>query len=97
MATTIALKVLTREGLAFNEETVSVVAPGTPGYLGTRRHHAPLVTTLQPGTLRWTRAGGERVHARLGSGLLEVQRNQITILTDTVSAPEAAATARHAG
>ena len=69
MATTITLKVLTREGLAFNEEAVSVVAPGTPGYLGMLHNHAPLVTTLTPGTLQWTRAGGERVHARLGSGL----------------------------
>ncbi len=87
MATTIVLKVLTREGLAFNEEALSVVAPGTPGYLGMLRNHAPLVTTLQPGKLSWKPSTGERRTARIGSGLLEVVRNRITILTDTVSEP----------
>jgi F0F1-type ATP synthase epsilon subunit len=49
------------------------------------RNHAPLVTTLQPGKLIWKRPDGERRITRLGAGLLEVQRNQIAILTDSVS------------
>ncbi len=81
----ISLRVLTHEGVALEETVTSVIAPGAPGYLGMLRNHAPLVTTLQPGTLQWTRPDGERRTATIGSGLLEVVRNQITILTDTVS------------
>ena len=81
----IALKVLTHEGIALDEQAVSVIAPGEVGYLGMLKNHAPLVTTLQPGTLTWQRPSGERLTAKVGAGLLEVARNQVTILTDAVS------------
>ena len=83
----ITLRVLTHEGVALEETATSVIAPGAPGYLGMLRNHAPLVTTLQPGTLLWKRPTGERRTAKIGSGLLEVVRNRITILTDAVSEP----------
>ena len=82
------LRVLTQEGLVLEDEAVSVIAPGEVGYLGMLRNHAPLVTTLLPGTLTWKRPDGERRATRLGAGLLEVQRNHITILTDAVSEPQ---------
>ena len=88
MAGAITLRVLTQEGVLLEDEAVSVVAPGGLGYLGMLRHHAPLVTTLTPGKLTWKRPDGERRTARLGAGLLEVQHNHITILTDAVSEPQ---------
>lgn len=86
MADSITLRVLTQEGLALEDQAVSVIAPGELGYLGMLRNHAPLVTTLQPGTLTWQRPDGERRARRIGSGLLEVVRNHVTILTDEVEA-----------
>ena len=79
----IRLTVLTPEGLAVEDQTVSVIAPGGRGYVGFLRNHAPLVTTLKPGTLTWRRPSGDTKTATLGSGLLEIQRNTLTILTDT--------------
>lgn len=88
MADPITLRVVTQEGLAFEDQAVSVIAPGAIGYLGMLKHHTPLVTTLVPGTLRWRRANGERHSRRIGAGLLEVVRNRITILTDSVASGE---------
>ena len=51
----IALTVLTHEGVALEAQAASVIAPGEVGYLGLLRNHAPLVTTLIPGTLKWRR------------------------------------------
>jgi F-type H+-transporting ATPase subunit epsilon len=85
MADPLTLRVLTPEGLVLEEPASSVIAPGEVGYLGMLRNHAPLVTTLKPGTLSWRRANGERRAATLGAGLLEVERNRITILTDAVT------------
>ena len=85
MADSITLRVLTQSGIAVEDQAVSIVAPGEVGYLGILRNHAPLVTTLKPGTLTWRRPDGDRRAARLGSGLLEVQRNRVTILAETVS------------
>ena len=84
---TIVLKVLTPEGLAFEDEAVSVVARGGRGYVGFLRNHAPLVTTLSPGTLSWRRPDGARRSATLGGGLLEIVKNRLTILTDSTSEP----------
>ena len=85
MADSITLRVLTQEGLAFESQAVSIIAPGAPGYLGILKNHAPLVTTLKPGKLSWKREGGEQKTVQIGSGLLEVIKNHVTILTDSVS------------
>ena len=83
----IQLRVVTAEGQALSDEAVSVVAPGALGYLGILSNHAPLVTTLQPGKLLWRRPSGERLVSHLAGGLLEVTKNQVTILTDQLSQP----------
>lgn len=88
---TIRLRVLTAQGLVLEDDAVSVVAPGEWGYLGILHNHAPLVTTLQPGTLAWRQPSGGRQARRIGAGLLEVSRNRLTILTDSVSEPSDAA------
>ena len=84
----ITLKVLTAEGLAFEDEAVSVRARGERGYVGFLSRHAPLVTTLSPGTLSWRRRDGARRTAKLGGGLLEIVKNRLTILADTAAAPD---------
>ena len=88
MADPVTLTVLTQEGVALEERTRSIIAPGEAGYLGILANHAPLVTTLAPGKLSWRGPdGGWRARA-IGEGLLEVVHNQVTILTDSVSAAE---------
>ena len=94
---TLTLRVLTLEGLALEAAAVAIVAPGEPGYLGILRNHAPLVTTLVPGKLTWRQADGSRRAAQIGGGLLEVVRNQVTVLTETVSAVEPVTEWAHEG
>ena len=84
MADPISLRVLTAEGVAFEERAASVIAPGEVGYLGILRNHAPLVTTLKPGTLTW-RSGSASQSCQIGAGILEVRRNTVIILTDTIA------------
>ncbi len=81
----IALRVLTQEGLALSDEAVSIIAPGSVGYVGFLRNHAPLVSTVHPGKLRWKQPGGQWQTRYIGDGLLEIAKNQLVILTTTVS------------
>jgi len=85
MAEPILLRVLTEAGVVLEEAAASIIAPGEIGYLGMLKNHAPLVTTLQPGTLTWRRASGERRTRQVGTGLLEIAHNRCTLLTSTVS------------
>ena len=91
MADPITLRVLTQEGLALEDEAVSVIAPGEIGYLGILKNHASLVTTLKPGKLIWRRSSGPTRTRLIGVGLLEIAKNRLTVLTDSVSEPQAAA------
>jgi F-type H+-transporting ATPase subunit epsilon len=84
----IHLRVITETGVAVEEEAVALRAPGEVGYLGILRRHAPLVTTLKPGTLTWRRPDGQTQARRIGTGLLEVAKDRVTVLTSTVSAAE---------
>ena len=85
MATAISLKVLTHDGLVVSDDAVSVIAPGGRGYVGMLRNHAPMVTTVKPGTLTWTHADGTRRQMQVGAGLLEIVTNHLTMLTTSVS------------
>ncbi len=85
MAKIIRVRVVTNEGQAVSDEAVSIRAPGELGYLGILYNHAPLVTTLKPGLLSWRRPNGENRVLLVGSGLLEVVKNQVTVLTDSMT------------
>ena len=92
MAGTLKVRLLTESGAVLEDDAVSVVAPGGLGYLGVLHNHAPLVTTLQPGNFTWRRPDGATQGRRIGHGILEVARNQLTLLTDTMTElPEDAA------
>ena len=91
----INLRVLTAEGVAIDDEATSIIAPGEPGYIGFLRNHAPLVTTLKPGELKWRKENEPWKAARIGAGVLEVTRNRVTILADAVAVEPRASEAAH--
>ena len=87
MAETFHLSLLTPERSCLEAEVVSIVAPGSEGYLGVLAHHAPLITGLIPGKLEVKDAEGERIFA-ISGGFLEVSDNKATILADALEPPE---------
>ena len=78
------LKVVTPDGVAFEGKTTSVTAPGTLGYLGILKNHAPLVTSLDKGNLTYKNESGEPSTLRIEGGFLEVRKNRVLVLTDKV-------------
>ncbi len=75
------LEILTAEGVLFDGDVDSVVAPGSEGELGILPHHAALMTMLQPGELRYRSAGGESYLAVHG-GFMEVRGDHVIVLAD---------------
>lgn len=78
---TMQFEMVTAERLIFSGEVDSVVAPGAAGELGILPHHAPLLTTLQPGEL-CIRQGGQEQFLAVTGGFLEVLDNRVTVLAD---------------
>jgi F-type H+-transporting ATPase subunit epsilon len=84
MAETFHLSVLTPQRSILEAEVVSIIAPGSAGYLGVLAHHAPLVTALVPGKLTVKNPAGEESIYAISGGFLEVSDNRATILADTL-------------
>jgi len=61
--------------------------PGALGSLGILFNHAPLMTSLENGVLRYTQEGKKRKMA-ISGGFLEVKANHILILAHTAELSE---------
>ena len=81
------LEIITAERVVYSDDVDIVVAPGIEGELGILPHHAPLMTTLQPGELR-VRKEGEEVFMAVSGGFLEIMANKVTILADAAERSE---------
>ena len=78
------LKVVTPGEVFYEGEVVSVTAPGTLGYLGILKNHAPLVTTIDKGNLTFRDPAGTTKSFKIESGFLEVLKNRVLVLTDSI-------------
>ncbi len=78
------VNIVTPEKVAWEAEAVSVILPGSEGYLGVWADHAPLVTGLEPGviTIKINDAGDLRLMACSG-GFVEISHNAVNIMTDS--------------
>jgi F-type H+-transporting ATPase subunit epsilon len=81
--TTIRVDVVSAEQEIFKGEATLVVATGEMGELGIAPRHAPLITRLKPGQVRVVLESGEEQFFYVSGGILEVQPQVVTILTDT--------------
>jgi F-type H+-transporting ATPase subunit epsilon len=84
MAMTIHVDVVSAEKSIFSGLAEMVVVPGTEGELGIFPRHAPLLTRIKPGSVRikLPDQGGEEL-IYVSGGMLEIQPNVVTILSDT--------------
>jgi len=83
MATTIRCDIVSAEAEIFHGEATMIVATGEEGELGIVPRHAPLITRLKPGQVRVITASGEEQSFYVSGGILEVQPQVVTVLTDT--------------
>jgi F-type H+-transporting ATPase subunit epsilon len=79
---TIHVDIVSTEGAIFSGDADMVFAPAKMGEIGIAPRHAPLLTTLKPGSVRVQTGDGERVFFVTG-GVLEVQPHLVTVLADS--------------
>ncbi len=81
---TIHVDVVSAEALLYSGVAEYVIVPGERGELGVYPRHAPLVTRLKPGSVRVKvpdQAEEELIY--VSGGLVEIQPDVITIMSDT--------------
>ena len=80
---TIHVDVVSAEESIFSGEARFVALPGETGELGIYPRHTPLITRVKPGSVRIEKADGNEEFIFVAGGILEVQPNRVTVLSDT--------------
>src|ERR1700693_3612207 len=89
MADRIEFELVTPERLIVSTEVEMVVVPGTEGNFGVLPGHAPLISTIRPGTIDLYE--GRTIIERIFvvGGIAEVTPERCTVLADEAIAPDA--------
>jgi F-type H+-transporting ATPase subunit epsilon len=80
---TIHVDVVSAEESIYSGEAKFVALPGEAGELGIYPRHTPLITRIKAGSVRIEKADGTEEFVFVAGGILEVQPNRITVLSDT--------------
>lgn len=82
------LDVVTPARRVLSERVEFVALPGTDGGLGILYNHAPLITGLTVGVLRYGPLGGEKRRIFIAGGCAEVAGNQVTVMANAAELAE---------
>ncbi len=80
---TIHVDVVSAEESIFSGEARFISLPGETGELGVYPRHTPLITRIKPGSVRIEMADGSEEFVFVAGGILEVQPDCVTVLSDT--------------
>jgi F-type H+-transporting ATPase subunit epsilon len=96
MADTFQLQVATPEHLLIDEQVREVQLPGKSGYMAILPDHAPLLSALGAGLLKYEGGSAQRSFV-ISGGFVEVFDNHVRVLADHAEAPDKidTAAARH--
>jgi len=80
---TIHVDVVSAEESIFSGEARFVALPGEAGELGIYPRHTPLISRIKAGSVRIEKADGTEEFVFVAGGILEVQPDCVTVLSDT--------------
>jgi F-type H+-transporting ATPase subunit epsilon len=86
MAEVFQLEIVTPEKKLVDTAAEDVQIPGKNGYLGILPGHAPLITELAVGEVKF-HAGGEEQRLAVAWGFAEVLPDKVTVLAETAERP----------
>ena len=83
MAMTVQVDIVSAESEIFSAQAEMVFAPAIMGEVGIAPGHMPLLTRLAPGEVRVKLPEGREEGFYVSGGMLEIQPDVVTVLSDT--------------
>lgn len=80
------VRVVSPATTVFDGDAAAVVAPAWDGQVGILPNHAPMLALVGAGVLSIERPGGGTDAFHVAGGVLKVERNQVTLLTEYAGA-----------
>ena len=81
------LQILTPDKIVFDGEVESLLVPGAAGPFEILKDHAPILSSLVPGELRFRKDRAES-HFNVSGGFLEFHANQAVVLAEAAETPQ---------
>lgn len=78
------LEIITPDKSVFQGEVQLVQLPGSKGSFSILKNHAPIISTLEKGTLRIVTQSGEEKFFEVDGGVIENKSNKIIVLVESV-------------
>ena len=78
------LEIITPEKKLFTGEVKLVQVPGSMGSFEILNNHAPIISTLDQGKIKIISPEDQITFFEIGGGIIEVKKNNIIILAETV-------------
>ena len=79
------IEILTPDKKIYDGEIKSVRVPGKKGSFQVLKDHAPIISTLDSGSVRMVDQENTEIIYNISGGVIEVKANKIILLADSVS------------
>ena len=79
------IEIITPEKKIFEGEIKSVRVPGKKGSFQVLKDHAPIISTLEKGSVGMVDQENNEIKYEINGGVIEVKANRIILLADSVS------------
>ncbi|TPW30826.1 F0F1 ATP synthase subunit epsilon [Martelella alba] len=83
MADTLIFELVSPERLLASAEVSSVVIPASEGEVTVMAHHAPMMTTLKAGMVKFRKPEGDVVQFLVFGGFADIQGENCTVLAES--------------
>lgn len=77
------VEIITPDKKLFAGEATLVAVPGSQGAFEILKDHAPIISTLEAGTIRVVTEDGQESHFEIKKGVVECLNNQINVLVES--------------
>lgn len=79
------IEIITPDKKVFEGEISSAQFPGSSGSFEVLNNHAPIISALDKGILKIKKTNGEQIKFEVEGGVVEVLKNKIIVLAESVS------------
>jgi F-type H+-transporting ATPase subunit epsilon len=78
------IEIITPDKKIFDGEIKSIRVPGKKGSFQVLKDHAPIISTLENGSVRMIDQDNNEITYEISGGVVEVKANKIVLLADSV-------------
>ncbi|MDA3822399.1 MAG: ATP synthase F1 subunit epsilon [Bacteroidales bacterium] len=76
------LEIISPDKKLYSGEIISIQVPGSKGSFEILKSHAPIISTLEKGTINILTVDGKKTTFEIDGGVIEAKKNKIIVLAE---------------